>query len=186
MFHQTSIKSSHKTAYTLSKVFRSTATQPTQEVGSIRCVSLRIPISLLEHLKSPTFNHVTSIMSFYFSTLYTIIPHQKLKNRLTSIIRNALISKIGNRRYNYLVLGHAETYFVKERSGSKNKYSEVDIIEMLEFLVDIIFVVLSEKSSSRLSAFQSVRFVPFFSPTSFFIKIKRNSYSLCSQWERNS
>ena len=33
---------------------------------------------LLEHLKSPTFNHVTSIKSFGFSTLYATIPHQKL------------------------------------------------------------------------------------------------------------
>ena len=60
---------------------------------------------LLEHLKSPTFNHVTCIKSFDFSTLYTTIPHQKLKDRLTSIIRNAFIFKNGNRRYKYLVLG---------------------------------------------------------------------------------
>ena len=101
---------------------------------------------LLEHLKSPTFNRVTSIKSFDFSTLYTTIPHQKLKDRLTSIIRNAFIFKNGNRRYKYLVLGHEETYFVKEHSDSKSKYSEDDIIKMLEFLVDNIFVVFCRKS----------------------------------------
>ena len=100
---------------------------------------------LLEHLKSPAFNHVTSIKSFDFSTLYTTIPHQKLKERLTSIIRNAFIFKNGYRRYKYLVLGHEETYFVKEHSDSKNKYSEDDIIKMLEFLVDNIFVVFAGK-----------------------------------------
>ena len=100
---------------------------------------------LLEHLKSPAFNHVTSIKSFDFSTLYTTIPHQKLKERLTSIIRNAFIFKNGNRRYKYLVLGHEETYFVKEHSDSKNKYYEDDIIKMLEFLVDNIFVVFAGK-----------------------------------------
>ena len=100
---------------------------------------------LLEHLKSPTFNHVTSIKSFDFSTLYTTIPHQKLKDRLTSIIRNAFIFKNGNRRYKYLVLGHEESYFVKEHSDSKSKYSEDDIIKMLEFLVDNIFVVFAGK-----------------------------------------
>ena len=100
---------------------------------------------LLEHLKSLTFNHVTSIKSFDFSTLYTTIPHKKLKERLTSIIRNAFIFKNGNRRYKYLVLGHEETYFVKEHSDSKNKYSEDDIIKMLEFLVDNIFVVFAGK-----------------------------------------
>ena len=100
---------------------------------------------LLEHLKSPTFNHVTNIKTFDFSTLYTTIPHQKLKDRLTSIIRNAFIFKNGNRRYKYLVLGHEETYFVKEHSDSKSKYSEDDIIKMLEFLVDNIFVVFAGK-----------------------------------------
>ena len=69
--------------------------------------------------------------------------HQKLKDRLTSIIRNAFIFKNGNRRYKYLVLGHEETYFVKEHSDSKSKYSEDDIIKMLEFLVDNIFVVFA-------------------------------------------
>ena len=100
---------------------------------------------VLEHLKSPTFNHVTSIKSFDFSTLYTTIPHQKLKDRLTSIIRNAFIFRNGNRKYNYLVLGHEETCLVKEHSDSKNKYSEDDIIKMLEFLVDNIFVVFVGK-----------------------------------------
>ena len=35
-----------------------------------------------------------------------------------------------------------EPYFVKEHLDSKNKYTEDDIINMLEFLVDNIFVVL--------------------------------------------
>ena len=51
----------------------------------------------------------------------------------------------GNRRYKYLVLGHEESYFVKEHSDSKHKYSEHDIIKMLEFLVDNIFVVFCGK-----------------------------------------
>ena len=100
---------------------------------------------LLEHLTSPTFNHVASIKSFDFSTLFTTIPHQKLKHRLTSIIRNALIFKNGNLIYKYLVLGHDETYFVKEHADSKNMYSEDDIIKMFEFLVDNIFVVFVGK-----------------------------------------
>ena len=64
-----------------------------------------------------------------------------MKDRLTSIIRNAFIFKNGNRKYKYLVLGHEEIYFVKEHSDSKNKYSEDDIIKMFEFLADNILVV---------------------------------------------
>ena len=98
---------------------------------------------LLEHLQSPNFNHITSIKSFDFSTLYTTIPHQKLKSRLATIIQNSFIHKNGNRRYKFLVLGHEGPYFVKEHSDSNNKYTEDDIVNMLEFLVDNIFVVFA-------------------------------------------
>ena len=96
-------------------------------------------------IQSPNFNHITSIKSFDFSTLYTTIPHQKLKSRLATIIRNSFIHKNGNRRYKFLVLGHEGPYFVKEHSDSKNKYTEDDIVNMLEFLVDNIFVVFGGK-----------------------------------------
>ena len=100
---------------------------------------------LLDHLKSPNFNLITNIKSFDFSTLYTTIPHQKLKSRLATIIRNSFIHKNGNRRYKYLVLGREGPYFVREHSDSKSKYTEEDIIRMLEFLVDNIFVVFAGK-----------------------------------------
>ena len=100
---------------------------------------------LLEHLQSPIFNHITSIKSFDFSTLCTTIPHQKLKSRLADIIRNSFIHKNGNRRYKFLVLGREGPYFVKQHSDSKNKYTEDDIVNMLEFLVDNIFVVFGGK-----------------------------------------
>ena len=100
---------------------------------------------LLEQLQSLNFNHITSIKSFDFSTLYTTIPHQKLKSRLATIIWNSFIHKNGNRRYKFLVLGREGPYFVKEHSDSKNKYTEDDIVNMLEFLVDNIFVVFGGK-----------------------------------------
>ena len=100
---------------------------------------------LLDHLKSPTFNHVTNIIFFWL--FHAIYNHtlSEIENKLTSIIRNAFIFKNGNRRYKYLASGHDETYFVKEHSDSKNKLSEDDIIKMLEFLVDSIFLVFAGK-----------------------------------------
>ena len=100
---------------------------------------------LLDHLQSPNFNLITNIKSFDFSTLYTKFPHQKLKSRLATIVRNSFLHKNGNRRYKYLVLGREGSYFVKEHSDSKNKCTEEDIIKMLEFLVDNIFVVFAGK-----------------------------------------
>ena len=52
---------------------------------------------LLEHLKSPNFNHITSIKSFDFSTFYSTLPHDKLKSRLATTILNSFIFKNGNR-----------------------------------------------------------------------------------------
>ena len=100
------------------------------------------------------------LKSFDFSPLYTTIPHQKLKSRLATIIRNSLFHRNGNRRYKYLVLGREGPYFVKEYSDSKNKYTEDDIINMLEFLVDNIFVVFGESLSNTKSAFQWAQIVP--------------------------
>ena len=115
---------------------------------------------LLEHLKSLNVNLVTSTKSFDFATLYTTIPFQKLTSRLTTIIRKSFIHKNGNRRYKFLGLGHEGPYFVKEQSDSKNKYSEDDIMNMLEFLVDNIFVVFGGKVFEQ-SAFQWAPIVPF-------------------------
>ncbi|KAK3093854.1 hypothetical protein FSP39_021096 [Pinctada imbricata] len=100
---------------------------------------------LLEHLKSTHFSRVHSIKAFDFSTLYSIIPHSKLKVRLATIISNAFTSKNGNRKYKSIVVNYKKTYFVKEKSDSENKYTEIDIVQMLNFLIDIIFVVFGRK-----------------------------------------
>ena len=139
MIHQASINSSHQTAYTYlaksSKVLRNSLLRR----RIIQMWILKNSKELLEHLKSPIFNHETSITSFVLFTHYSTIPRQKLKNRLTTIIRNAFMFINGNRRYNYLVhvLGYKETIFVKEHSYSKNKYSEDDIVKVTEFLVKV-------------------------------------------------
>ena len=104
---------------------------------------------LLEHLKSPTFNHVTSIKSFDFSLFIQPYLNRNWKTDSPVLSETPSFSKNGNRRYKYLVLRHEGTYFVKEYSDSKNKYSEDDIIKMLELLVDNIFVVFAEKVSQQ-------------------------------------
>ena len=116
----------------LSRVFRSTAKEPILEwdesdedpqewKGVIR-------ISWVSKFQ-PYNKHKI----FRFLTLYTTIPHDKLKSRLASIIQKSFIFKNGNRRFKYLILGHEEAYFVKVHSDSKSKYTE-------DLLVDNIFV----------------------------------------------
>jgi hypothetical protein len=45
---------------------------------------------LLDNLKSRSFSQVFSIKTFDFSTLYTTLPHDKLKTRLKETIHKAL------------------------------------------------------------------------------------------------
>ena len=124
---------------------------------------------LLEHLKSSNFNHIRSIKSFDFSTLYTTIPNDKLKSRLASIIRNTFIFQKGNHRYKYLVLGHGEAYF------------EDDIIKILEFLVDNIFVVLAGKIfQKKVGIPMGTNCTPLLADKFLYSYIKQNLYSLCS------
>ena len=44
---------------------------------------------LLDNLKSRSFSQVSSIKTFDFSTLYTTLPHDKLKSRLKETIHKA-------------------------------------------------------------------------------------------------
>ena len=80
-----------------------------------------------------------------------------------------------------MVLGREGLYFVKEHSDSKNKYTEDDIINMLEFLVDNFFVVFGGKVFSRYPALQWAQIVPLSKATYFCTHTKRNSYSICYQ-----
>jgi hypothetical protein len=50
------------------------------------------------------------------------------------------IKKNGQRSY-IQILGRDKSYFVKNHSDSTKKFSETDIINMLEFLIDNTFVI---------------------------------------------
>ena len=53
---------------------------------------------------------IHSIKTYDFSTLYTTIPHTKLKARLSEL--NAFKCKNEKKRYEYIVVSHNSTYFV--------------------------------------------------------------------------
>ena len=93
---------------------------------------------LLDNLKSRSFSQVSSIKTFDFSTLYTTLPHDKLKTRLKETIHKAF----SHRSYGskFVVLGYNSTYFSNKIQKGKTCYSEEQVISMLEFLIDNIFV----------------------------------------------
>ena len=93
---------------------------------------------LLDNLKSRSFSQVSSIKTFDFSTLYTTLPHDKLKTRLKETIHKAFSHR--NYGSKCVVLGYNSTYFSNKIQKGKTCYSEEQVISMLEFLIDNIFV----------------------------------------------
>jgi hypothetical protein len=100
---------------------------------------------LSEYIQSKSLSSCNSIKTFDFSTLYTTIPHSKLKDTLRELVQLCFIKKNGQRRYTYLVLGKDRTYFVKHHSNSTKKFSKTDIFNMLEFFIDNIFVMFGRR-----------------------------------------
>ena len=145
MFDQASICSTHIIASYINQGLQKYCETAYSRNGINQMCIPKNSKELLEHLKSPNFNLVYSVKSFDFDTLNTTISHQKLKSRLAIIIRNFFIHKNGNPRYKFLLLAREEPFFVKEHSNSKSKYTEDDIISILEFLVNNISVVFRGK-----------------------------------------
>ena len=73
---------------------------------------------LLGNLKAQSLHSVNSIKSFDFSTLYTTIPHDKLKSKLKEIINQCFFHKNGNLWFQYVVIGYKYTYFVRDHSDA--------------------------------------------------------------------
>ena len=57
---------------------------------------------------------------------YTTIPHDKLKCKLKAIINQCFFHKNGNRRFQYVVIGYKDTYFIRDHSDAPQKYSDAD------------------------------------------------------------
>ena len=100
---------------------------------------------LLHNLDSRCLSKIHSLKTFDFSTLYTTLPHSTLKSRLISLIKRSFTYKSG-RGYKYIVLGYSSTYFSnKEPKDTTCYYTEEQVIQMLEFLIDNIFVQFGGK-----------------------------------------
>jgi hypothetical protein len=93
---------------------------------------------LLDNLKLRSFSQVSSIKTFDFSTLYTTLLHDKLKTCLKETIHKAFSHR--NDGSTFVVLSYNSTYLSNKIQKGKTCYSEEQVISMLEFLIDNIFV----------------------------------------------
>jgi len=95
---------------------------------------------LEESLSSQSLSVITFMNIFYLSTLYTTIPHPKIKSRLKGLVTNSFRAKSGRIRYLYIVVHGLNAYFVMDDTNSKTKYTEDDIVNMINFLIDNVFI----------------------------------------------
>ena len=82
-----------------------------------------------------------SVQTFDFSTLYTSIPHDLLKSRITNLVHNAFRKKHGSLRYTHIKVTRVQGYLNHDiNGGGDNMYTADNICKMIEFLIDNIFV----------------------------------------------
>ena len=75
------------------------------------------------------------------STLYTSIPHDLRKSRISTLIRNSFKKKDGSIRYTYIKVNGRRGYFSNSiDSGGDKTYNANQICDMVEFLIDNAFV----------------------------------------------
>ena len=83
----------------------------------------------------------TSVQTFDFSALYTSIPHDLLKSRITNLVHNAFRKKDGSVRYIRIKVTRAKEYFTHDINGDGDgMYTADNICKMIEFLIENIFV----------------------------------------------
>ena len=95
---------------------------------------------LLEYIQSRSLSSCNSINTFDLSTLYTTISHSKLKDKLRELVQLCFIKRMANVDNNTLFCKTKQQQ--KDHSDSTKKFSETDIISMLEFYIDNIFFYL--------------------------------------------
>ena len=102
---------------------------------------LKNSTSLLSSLDQLDVCTAKSVQTFDFSMLYTSIPHDLLKSRISNLVHNAFRKKDGSVRYTHIKLTRAKGYFTHDiNGGGDNMFTADSICEMIEFLIDNIFV----------------------------------------------
>ena len=131
---------------------------------------------MLEYIQSRSLSSCNSIKTIDFSTLYTTIPHSKLKDKLRELLQLCFIQKNGQRRYKYLVLGKDRCYFVKKNTLILPKvlwnwYHQHARVSDWQHICYVWWTVFQQTVGIPM-----VQTVILFSPTCSFIHTRQISY----------
>ena len=68
-----------------------------------------------------------------------------LKYRIKELIKHCFSKKYGEQMYQYLAICRGKYCFVKKHSNANYKYKQDEIIQMLDFVIDNIFVLFGRR-----------------------------------------
>ena len=95
---------------------------------------LKISGEILDKLKAKDFN-VTSISTYDFSTLYTTLPHNLIKDKLIDLIERTFQGEGSP----YLACNDRNAFFTSENPKKYHTWSCQNVCDALTFLLDSIF-----------------------------------------------
>ena len=102
---------------------------------------LKNSTSLLLSVDQLDVRTATSVQTFDFSTLYTSIPYDLLKSRISNLVHNGFRKKDGSVRYTHIKVTRTKGCFTHDiNDGRDGMYTADNIWKMIEFLIDNIFV----------------------------------------------
>ena len=93
---------------------------------------LKNSTSLLSSLYQIDAHTATSVQTFDFSTLYTSIPHDLLKSRISNVVHNVSEKKDGSVRYTHIKVTKAKGYFTDDiNDGRDGMYNADNICKII-------------------------------------------------------
>ena len=95
-------------------------------------------LEFLDNIQNKNINHMET---YDFSTLYTALPHGEIKDKFAGIF-----NKVFKREAKpYINISYGRTYFSATKNKNGCSFSCIDLIEILDFILDNIYVKCGRK-----------------------------------------
>ena len=98
-------------------------------------------VEVLNRISECNKKPVRNVRTYDFSTLYTSIPHEKLKERIAMVI-NQCFNKDGRR---YIRINKTSACWSKTRGNTKNSWNKNELTAHVNYLIDNIYVTCGDE-----------------------------------------
>ena len=113
--------------------------------------SIKNSVEVLNKLKSRGFR-ATSLSTYDFSTLYTTLPHNLIKEKLINLIEWTF-KREGSP---YIACNERHAFFTSEDTKRYKLWSCQNVCEALIYLLDNIYIKFGTKTTDKLLVFRWV------------------------------